>query len=306
MREIIERILNFKPKYDYHEQLGFEAYEIGTDNKTLMELVKLGILEITLKTNKSVFYKIKDIERAKKFLEVYNVKIDTSKPLFDSIIGYEEQKEILKRVLESEKPIHVLLLGSPATAKTLFLLELTKIPNSIYLTPYITYSGLFSYLDLEPKLILIDQLDNLKYPDVYRLLIDICEYGIATKTNYNEKIVKTIKTKIIATANSVKRIPQALLSRFLILQFKKYSEEEFKAISKELLKSYNLPEDVKDYIIEKSKNSLDVRNVLKLANICKSREDVDKFMKFIRFLAWFGNFYELFEKFKPTHNTLYP
>jgi len=285
MREIIERILNFKPKYDYHEQLGFEAYEIGTDNKTLMELVKLGILEISLKTNKSTFYKIKDIERAKKFLEVYNVKIDTSKPLFASIIGYEEQKEILKRVLESEKPIHVLLLGSPSTAKTLFLLELTKIPNSIYLTPYITYSGLFNYLDLEPKLILIDQLDNLKYPDVYRLLIDICEYGIATKTSYNEKIVKTIKTKIIATANTVKRIPQALLSRFLILQFKKYSEEEFINISKQLLKDYNLSEDVKDYIIEKCKNSLDVRNVLKLANICKSREDVDKFMKFIRFLA---------------------
>ena len=287
MRDVIERILELveNPKFEYNKTLGFEAWQLNTDNRTLMELVKLGILEITLKTNKSTFYKIKDIERAKKFLEVYNVKIDTSKPLFASIIGYEEQKEILKRVLESEKPIHVLLLGSPSTAKTLFLLELTKIPNSIYLTPYITYSGLFNYLDLEPKLILIDQLDNLKYPDVYRLLIDICEYGIATKTSYNEKIVKTIKTKIIATANSVKRIPQALLSRFLILQFNKYSEEEFVNISKQLLKDYDLSEDVKDYIIEKCKNSLDIRNVLKLANIVKTKEDVDKFMKFIRFLA---------------------
>ena len=287
MRDVIEKILQLaeNPKFEYNKTLGFEAWQLNTDNKTLMELVKLGILEISLKTNKSTFYRIKDIEKAKRFIEVYNTKIDTSKPLFASIIGYEEQKEILKRVLESEKPMHVLLVGSPATAKTLFLLELTKIPNSIYLTPYITYSGLFSYLDLEPKLILIDQLDNLKYPDVYRLLIDICEYGIATKTSYNEKIVKTIKTKIIATANTVKRIPQALLSRFLILQFKKYSEEEFINISKQLLKDYPLSEDVKDYIIEKCKNSLDVRNVLKLANICKSREDVDKFMKFIRFLA---------------------
>jgi len=287
MREIIERILELaeNPQFEYNKTLGFEAWQLNTDNKTLMELVKLGILEISLKTNKSTFYRIKDVEKAKRFLEVYNVKIDTSKPLFASIIGYEEQKEILKRVLESEKPIHLLLLGSPATAKTLFLLELTKIPNSIYLTPYITYSGLFSYLDLEPKLILIDQLDNLKYPDVYRLLIDICEYGIATKTSYNEKIVKTIKTKIIASSNSVKRIPKALLSRFLILQFNKYSEEEFVNISKQLLKDYDLSEDVKDYIIEKCKNSLDIRNVLKLANIVKTKEDVDKFMKFIRFLA---------------------
>ena len=287
MRDVIEKILQLaeKPQFEYNKTLGFEAWQLNTDNKTLMELVKLGILEISLKTNKSTFYRIKDVEKAKRFLEVYNVKIDTSKPLFASIIGYEEQKEILKRVLESEKPIHLLLLGSPATAKTLFLLELTKIPNSIYLTPYITYSGLFSYLDLEPKLILIDQLDNLKYPDVYRLLIDICEYGIATKTSYNEKIVKTIKTKIIASSNSVKRIPKALLSRFLILQFNKYSEEEFVNISKQLLKDYDLSEDVKDYIIEKCKNSLDIRNVLKLANIVKTKEDVDKFMKFIRFLA---------------------
>jgi len=287
MRDVIEKILQLaeNPQFEYNKTLGFEAWQLNTDNKTLMELVKLGILEISLKTNKSTFYRIKDVEKAKRFLEVYNVKIDTSKPLFASIIGYEEQKEILKRVLESEKPIHLLLLGSPATAKTLFLLELTKIPNSIYLTPYITYSGLFSYLDLEPKLILIDQLDNLKYPDVYRLLIDICEYGIATKTSYNEKIVKTIKTKIIASSNSVKRIPKALLSRFLILQFNKYSEEEFVNISKQLLKDYDLSEDVKDYIIEKCKNSLDIRNVLKLANIVKTKEDVDKFMKFIRFLA---------------------
>jgi hypothetical protein len=35
--------------------------------------------------------------------------------------------------------------------------------------------------------------------------------------------------------------------------------------------------------------------VIKLANIVKTKEDVDKFMKFIRFLAWFLNFYELFD-----------
>jgi len=286
MRDVIKRILEISenPKFEYNKELGFEAWQVGTDNKTLMELVKLGILEITLKTNKSVFFKLKDIEKAEKFLDVYSVKIDTSKPLFSTIVGYDDQKELLRRVIESEKPIHLLLLGTPATAKTLFLLELTKIPNSVYLTPYITYSGLFDYLNTEPRLLLIDQLDNLKYPDVYRLLIDICEYGIATKTSYNEKIVKKVNTKIIATANSVKRIPEALLSRFLVLEFKKYTEDEFINIAKQLLKDYPLGEDVKDYIIEKCKNSLDVRNVLKLANIVKSKEDVDKFMRFIKFL----------------------
>lgn len=281
MKELIERILNHKSKY---EDGSFEAWEIGATNKELYELVRLGILEITLKTNRSCFFKLKDTSQAIRLLEIYNVKIDRSKPLFDNIIGYEEHKEIIKRALESEKPIHILLLGKPSTAKTLFLLELTKIPNAIYVTPYITYSGLFNYLNYEPSLILIDQLDNLKYNDVYRLLIDVCEYGIITKTTANQTIAKMIKTKIIATANSTTRIPKALLSRFLILQFKTYSDEEFVKISKQLLQNYNIDEELKNYIIEKCMNGKDIRNVLKLASICKSREDVDKFMKIIRFL----------------------
>jgi len=281
MKELIERILNHKSKY---EDNSFEPWEIGASNKELFELVRLGILEITLKTNRTTLYRLKDREKAIRLLEIYNVKIDKSKPLFDSIIGYDEHKEIIKRVLESDKPMHLLLLGRPGTAKTLFLLELTKIPNAIYVTPYISYSGLFNYLNYEPPLILIDQIDNLKYNDVYRLLIDLCEYGIITKTTANEVIAKVIKSKVIATANTTKRIPEALLSRFLVLQFKTYTDDEFIKISKQLLQSYDLPEDVKSYIIEKCLNKKDIRNVLKLANICRNRDDVDKFMKIIRFL----------------------
>jgi intein/homing endonuclease len=261
------------------------------------------IFELNYKTDKTqhdeifkiVFYqngihfhdKTIGINKAKEIND-YLEKILNSDLLFSKIIsieekGFEDVYDLSVKDNENFVTNDGILLHN--TAKTLFLLELTKIPNSIYVTPYITFSGLFDYLDTEPPLLLIDQIDNIKYSDVYRLLIDLCEYGIITKTSYNEKISKIVKTKVIATANSIKRIPQALLSRFLILQFKKYSEEEFINISKTLLKDYNITEDVKDYIIEKCKNSLDVRNVLKLANIVKTKEDVDKFMKFIRFLA---------------------
>ncbi|PMP88344.1 MAG: hypothetical protein C0172_02825, partial [Caldisphaera sp.] len=162
--------------------------------------------------------------------------------------------------------------------------ELTKIPNSFYLTPYITYSGLFDILNLNPSLILIDQLDNLKYTDVYKLLIDLCEYGIVTKTTYNQIEQKRIETKVIATANSTKRIPQALLSRFLKIQFKEYTNEEFTQIANKILSEYDLPNEIKEYIIEKTIRHKDVRNVIKLANLKpSSKEEIDRWMNIIRF-----------------------
>jgi len=280
MKEIIERILSFKPKID----LGFEAWEIGTDNKTLLKLVNAGILEITYKSNKHTFFKLKNIELAKQFLNATEIKIDRTKPLFSNIIGYDNYKELISKAVYSDKPIHILLLGPPATAKTLFLLELTKIPNSFYLTPYITYSGLFDILNLNPSLILIDQLDNLKYTDVYRLLIDLCEYGIVTKTTYNQIEQKRIETKVIATANSTKRIPQALLSRMLKIQFKQYTDEEFIQIANKILADYDLANEIKEYIIEKTIRHKDIRNVIKLANLYpKSKEEIDNWLKIIRF-----------------------
>jgi len=276
MKELIEKILNFERE--------FEAWEIGVDKKLLMELVKMGVLQISLKTNKHTFFKITDPEKLKILLSKFDVKIDKSRPLFDSIVGYDEHKELLRRVVESDVATHILLLGPRATAKTLFLLELTKIPNSIYTNCYITYAGLFDYLLSKPNLLLIDQLDNVVDKNVFNLLINVCEYGIVAKITTNEKISFKTNTKVIATANTTKRIPKPLLSRFLILQFREYNDEEFINIAKNLLKNYELDEETKDYIIQKTIATKDVRNVIKLANICKNKEDVEKFAKILKFL----------------------
>ena len=57
-----------------------------------------------------------------------NININSKKStgnydLFDNIIGYEDIKKLFFLSFESQKPIHVLLVGPPASAKTLFMLD---------------------------------------------------------------------------------------------------------------------------------------------------------------------------------------
>ena len=40
--------------------------------------------------------------------------------LFDNIVGYDDIKTLFNLSFSSEKPVHILLVGPPASAKTLF------------------------------------------------------------------------------------------------------------------------------------------------------------------------------------------
>lgn len=109
------------------------------------------------------------------------------------------------------------------------------------------------------------------------------EYGIIAKLTHSSLSKSKIKAVVIATANSLKRIPEALLSRFLIVRFLRYDEKEYEEVVKKLLEDEGKSEELVNYIIEKTIRKRDVRNALKLAKLCDSKEEVDKFMDIIRF-----------------------
>ena len=51
---------------------------------------------------------------------------------FSSIIGYDDVKKLFNLSLESDNPVHILLVGPPASAKTLFMLECIKLDRSYF------------------------------------------------------------------------------------------------------------------------------------------------------------------------------
>jgi uncharacterized membrane protein (Fun14 family) len=52
--------------------------------------------------------------------------------LFDNIVGYEDVKELYEMAIKAEKPVHLLLVGPPASAKSLFMSSLSKLERSYY------------------------------------------------------------------------------------------------------------------------------------------------------------------------------
>src|SRR5262245_46661536 len=71
----------------------------------------------------------------------------THEQLFESVIGYDDVKKLFHMSLSSIKPVHVLLVGPPASAKTLFMLECMKLDRSYFtIGSQSTKSGMIDYL----------------------------------------------------------------------------------------------------------------------------------------------------------------
>jgi Holliday junction DNA helicase RuvB len=81
--------------------------------------------------------------------------------LFDDIVGFDDVKSLFEMAIEAERPVHLLLCGPPASAKSLFMRSLTKLERSYYAVgSSSTKSGIFDYLFEHRPLIL--SLTNLK------------------------------------------------------------------------------------------------------------------------------------------------
>jgi len=110
--------------------LGWSWSDARVPPATLNNLLLKGLLEEKFHSNSHRGLLLTELgrEQVKKLTEpteVYEQLQD--KPLtlpeemFEDIIGHDDIKELLTAVLLAEKPVHVLLAGPPALAKSLFL-----------------------------------------------------------------------------------------------------------------------------------------------------------------------------------------
>jgi len=212
-------------------------------------------------------------------------RLDELKPLpkqgelFSIIIGYDDVKRIFRMSLASENPVHILLVGPPASAKTLFMLELMKLQRSYFaLGSHSTKSGLIDYLFAKrPRHLIIDEIEHMNAKDT-TVLLSLMQTGIISETKHGRTRSTQLKTWIFGSCNSSDKLPRPLLSRFLVLRFKRYGYDDFKEISNNVLIMDGIDPELADYvsdIVWGKLNSKDVRDSIKIARLAKSREDVD-------------------------------
>lgn len=198
---------------------------------------------------------------------------------FESIVGYDDVKRLFNMSLSSEKPVHILLVGPPASAKTLFMLECMKLERSYFtLGSHSTKSGMIDYLfEKRPRYLIVDEIEHMPMKDQTALL-SLMETGIVSETKYQRTRNTQLKTWVFATSNGTERMLTPLLSRFVVLHFKQYSFGSFQEVCTHILSREGVPSDVGNAIADAvwtKLKSRDIRDCIKLGRLAKTKADVE-------------------------------
>jgi Holliday junction DNA helicase RuvB len=129
-------------------------------------------------------------------------KVTKPDPLFESIVGYNDVKKLFNMSLSSDKPVHILLVGPPASAKTLFMLECMKLERSFFtLGSHSTKSGMIDYLfEKRPRYLIVDEIEHMPMKDQTALL-SLMETGIVAETKFQKTRNTQLKIWVFATSN---------------------------------------------------------------------------------------------------------
>jgi Holliday junction DNA helicase RuvB len=277
--------------------VSWEWQRVGIPATKIMPLVNAGLAGIVFSSRSSTYYtlvgrdvikrvlaEVEKLRARASFLPTVNKEREIPKDLFSTVSGYEDIKAFLKRVLKADR-FHVLLVGPPASAKTVFLLELARLPGSFYcLGSATTKAGIAEILyEQRPEILLADEIDKFENKDL-AILLSLAETGIVRETKVSKQREVRLNTNIFAAANSSRGMPGELLPRFRVLYLPPYTREEFiDASQKVLIEREKVAPELASYIAEKTwEVSRDVREAVRIGKLCHSRGEVDEDLKLIR------------------------
>lgn len=294
--EILKKIVEWeernKENLEKYEHYGFKWYEVNVSPQKLNRLVTLGILKICYKSRSSTEYRLINRELVKEVLRTLEEakannqeeNLEIPEDLFDCIIGYEDLKELLTKTLKRRIRVHFLLVGSPATAKSMFLEELERVGGRYYLGSSTSKAGLIDMLaEDKPRVLLIDEIDKMKREDMAALL-SVMESGKLVECKSKKERYVSLQTIVVAAANDISKIPKELVSRFAVFRFRPYSKEEFVRVCEGILtKREGIDKELARYIAEKVwEYRKDVREAIRVARLANSKEEAKKVISIFR------------------------
>jgi holliday junction DNA helicase RuvB len=211
--------------------------------------------------------------------------------LFDDVIGFDV-KEIFQMSIAAHKPVHILLVGPPASAKSLIMSSLTKLERSYYVVDSSsTKSGIFDYLfEYRPRYFVIDEIEKMNKRDQTSFL-NLMESGILCELKHRQQRTTQLKTWVFGSANSVDNILPPLLTRFTVIHLKPYTEEEFVKIAVEILeRQEGIDREIAVVIAEAVFNKLKSTNVRECVRIARlAGNQISKVQQVIEISAKYGS-----------------
>jgi len=206
---------------------------------------------------------------------------------FEEIIGHDDIKQIFVKAIYSKRPVHLLLIGPPGSAKTMFLTEIMRHYKAAYFVvgSNTTKAGLLNQLfERRPRFLLIDELEKMSVTDQTSLL-HLMETGIISETKINKTRQMELTSWVFATANSCQKIIEPLLSRFIVLEIPEYTFEQFTEIAVRRLTKEKVDKQVASVIAERVWNELDsrdIRDVIKVGRLASNIQEVSSIVRMMK------------------------
>jgi len=196
---------------------------------------------------------------------------------FGKIAGYSDVKDIFKRALATDESINLLLVGPPASAKTMFLQGVMDImgDDAVYFDATNTTNRVLDVLEQKrPKIICIDELEKMP-TNFQNKLLNFLESGHVKVDQKKVQYDFTIKgVKCFGAANNPKKISPPLMSRFgKPLYLPKYTKEQFLSVSEKVLE-IEVGRFIGEQVYAKGGDIREVINIGKLVGKKGTEEDV--------------------------------
>lgn len=289
----IERMAN-DPIYKNVSQIPYWALlDIPVEWSPIKKLMFAGVVDRPLRR----WYILRDreaVKRALKQFEVYQKALEEKvatvieegvpPDLFDVIEEFDDIKEFLIMVLEAREPVHVLLVGAPGTAKSLFLMELERLGGRFITAGTATKVGIRDILYNElPRYLLIDEVDKISGSDDLSSLLTWMESGRIIITKHKFQDERKGMGWVFGACNRLEKLSPELLDRFEVFHIKPYTKEQFvRVVTGFLTKRMNVEFPRAKYIAKKVQEySVSVREAVRIARLAKTEEQVDRVIKIV-------------------------
>lgn len=221
------------------------------------------------------------------------LKIDVDKNLsikeqalqvFKRIYGFDDLKFNVYRMAMSELNGNVLLVGPPATNKSLMMEVIAEsFHDVIFFGANTTGAGFVEtlYANQGAQFVIIDELDKMTKADL-KCLLGFLNDGRVKKDTKTIHYDFKMSCKVFATANSNK-FGAAIKSRFQTYNIPPYSDEDFVNVVKFCLQDYIVPEvsqTIAQILIQNDRK--DVRIATSLMAQIKGISDVNEIVEIVQ------------------------
>jgi len=262
----------------FEGKAGWRGRDVGLWPGNLTKLRMEGLIEDVYESNSYHGYRLS--QKARAMLvggpapapTASSQKLEFPEDIFADIIGHDDVKALLRASVTAEKPVHVLLAGPPALAKSLFLWDIERAlgEKAAWLVGSgASKAGLWDLVaEKQPWVLLIDELDKMNTADMAGLLT-MMEGGRLVRVKKGRELNLEHEIRVVAASNRLDMLSPELKSRFAIRRLVAYGRSDYLTVVKGVLvrREKVSPEMAEEIAQRLDGHSQDVRDAVRVARL---------------------------------------